>query len=171
MFLSCVGPRSADGEIEPAFDLAIGVLGKADRARLANALQPRGDVDAVAHQVAVALLDHVAQMNADAEFDAALGRHAGVALDHAVLHFDREAHRVDDAAELDDAAVAGALDDAATMHGDCGIDQIAAQRAQSRQGSIFVRARQPAIADHIRDQDRRNFPGLAHGAPLRCCPA
>jgi hypothetical protein len=50
------------------------------------------------------------------------------------------------------------------MHGDCGINQIAAQRAQSRQDSIFVRARQPAIADHIRDQDRRNFPGFAHGA-------
>ena len=74
-----------------------------------------------------------------------------VALDHGVLHFERAAHRVDDAAELDDAAVAGALDDAAMMHGDCGIDQIAAQRAQSRQSSIFVRAGEPAIADHIRD--------------------
>ena len=41
----------------------------------------------------------------------------------------RAAHRVDDAAELDDAAIAGALDDAPMMHGDRGIDQIAAQRA------------------------------------------
>ena len=47
-----------------------------------------------------------------------LGRHAGVALDHAVLHFDRASHRVDDAAKLDEAAVAGALDDAPMMHGD-----------------------------------------------------
>ena len=94
-----------------------------------------------------------------------VGRDARVALDHGVLHFEGAAHRVDDAAELDDAAVAGALDDAAMMHGDCGIDQIAAQRAQSRQGSIFVRASEPAIADHIRDQNRRNLPGFAHGAP------
>jgi hypothetical protein len=31
------------------------------------------------------------------------------------------------------AAVAGALDDAAVMHCDCGIDQVAAQRAQPRE--------------------------------------
>ena len=104
-----------DGEIEPPLDLPIGVLGQTDRAGLGDALQPRGDIDAVAHQVAVALLDHVAEMNADAEFDAALGWQAGVALDHAVLHFDRAAHRVDHAAKLDEAAVAGALDDAPVM--------------------------------------------------------
>ena len=118
MFLSCVRAEIADREIEPPLDLPIGVLGETDRAGLGDALEPRGDIDAVAHQVAVALLDHVAKMNADAEFDAPLGRHAGVALDHAVLHFDRAAHRVDDAAELDDAAVAGALDDAPVMRGD-----------------------------------------------------
>ena len=86
-----------------------------------------------------------------------------------VLHFDRAAHRVDHAAELDDAAVAGALDDAAVMDGDCRIDQIAAQRAQSRQSPIFVRAGEPAVADDIRDQNRRNLPGLAHRAPRTRC--
>jgi hypothetical protein len=90
-------------------------------------------------------------MNADAELYAAIFRHAGVALDHGVLHFEGAAHRVNDATELDDAAVASPLDDAAMMHGDCGINQIAAQRAQSRQSSIFIRTREPAIADHIRD--------------------
>jgi hypothetical protein len=33
-----------------------------------------GDIDAVAHQIAVALLDDVAQMDADTEFDALVGR-------------------------------------------------------------------------------------------------
>ena len=65
-------------------------------------------------------------MNADAELDAALRRHTSVALDEAVLHFDRASHRVDHAAELDEAAVAGALDDAPMMGVDGGIDQIAA---------------------------------------------
>ena len=51
-------------------------------------------------------------MDADAEFDAPFSRHTGVALDHAVLHLDRASHRVDDAAKLDENAVAGALDDA-----------------------------------------------------------
>ena len=109
-----------------------------------------------------ALLDDVAEMDADAEFDAALGRHAGVALDHAVLHFDRAAHGVDHAAELDEAAVAGALDDAPVMGGDGGIDQVAAQPPEPRQRAILVRAGEPAVADHVGDQDRRDLPGLAH---------
>ena len=97
-------------------------------------------------------------------------RDAGVALDHGVLHFDRAAHRVDHAAELDDAAIAGALDDAAMVHGDGGIDQVAAQRPQPRQNSVFVGAGEPRIADHIGHQDRREFSGLAHGAkPPRPC--
>ncbi len=145
--------------------MPIGVLGETDRAGLGDALKPRGDIDAVAHQIAVALLDDVAEMNADPEFDAALGRQAGVALDHAVLHFDRAAHRVDDAAELDEAAVAGALDDAPMMHVDGRIDQIAAQRPEPRQGAILVRSREPAVADDVRDQDRRNFPGSRHAGP------
>ena len=74
-----------DLHIEPRLHLAIGVLGQTDRAGHGDPLQPRGDVDAVAHQVAVALLDHVAEMDADAEFDAALDRHAGVAFDHRAL--------------------------------------------------------------------------------------
>ena len=139
----------ADSEIEPALHLTIGVLGQADRPRFGDTLQPRGDIDAVAHQIAVGLLDNVAEMNADAKFDALVERDPCVALDHGVLHFDCAAHRVDDAAKLDDAAVAGALDDAAMVHGDRGIDQIAAQRAQSRQGSIFVCPGKPRIADHV----------------------
>jgi hypothetical protein len=90
-------------------------------------------------------------VNADAKFDALFECDPCVALYHGVLHFERATHRVDYAAKLDDAAIAGPLDDAAMMHGDCGIYQIAAQRTQSRQGSILVRAREPAIADHIRD--------------------
>jgi hypothetical protein len=68
------------------------------------------------------------------------GRQAGIALDHAVLHFDGAAHGVDHTAELDENAVAGALDDAAAMHRDGGVDQIAAQRPQPRQGAILVGA-------------------------------
>ena len=106
-------------------------------------------------------------MNADAELDAALGRQAGVALDEAVLHLDRAAHRVDHAAELDEAAVAGALDDAPAMRVDRRIDQIAAQPPQPRQRAILVRAGEPAVADDVRDQDRRDFPGSRHGALTR----
>jgi hypothetical protein len=132
---------------------------------IGDPFEARGDIDAIAHQIAVRLLDDVAKVNADAELDAALGRQAGVAFDHAVLYFDGATHGVDHAAEFDEAAVAGALDDAAVMQGDGRIDQVAAQRPKPRQNAILVRSREPAIADDIRDQNRRNFPGLAHGAP------
>ena len=85
-----------------------------------------GDIDAFAHQIAVRLFDDVAQMNAEAELDATLVRRASVALDEAGLHFDGAANGVDHAAELDKAAVAGSLDNAAVMQGDGGVDQIAA---------------------------------------------
>ncbi len=52
---------------------------------MSGMFQPRegGNVDAVAHQIAVSLLDNVAEMHADPELNAALGRQASVALDQA----------------------------------------------------------------------------------------
>src|SRR5215469_9648270 len=98
----------AHRKVEPRLHLAIGVFGKTDRAGSSDTFEPRRDIDAVAHKIAVALFDNVAEMDADAEFDTALRRHAGVPLDHGVLHFDRAARCVDDAAEFDDRAIAGA---------------------------------------------------------------
>ena len=94
-------------------------------------------------------------MNADAKLDAALGRQAGVALDRAILDLDGATHGVHHAAELDDCAVAGALDDATVMGGDGGVDEIAAQAPDARQRAILVSAGEPAVADNIRNQDSR----------------
>ena len=146
--------------------MPIGVLGKTDTARIGDAFKSRGDVDAVAHQVAVALLDDIAQMDADAKLDAALGRKAGVALDHAVLHLDGAAHGIDHAAELDEAPVAGALHYATVMHGDGRIDQIAPERPQPCQRTFLVGTGEPAVADHIRRKNGCEFPGLGHGSPF-----
>src|SRR4029434_9576754 len=52
--------KIADGELEPGFHLTIGVLRKTDGARRGESLQSRRDIDAVAHQVAVTLLDDIA---------------------------------------------------------------------------------------------------------------
>jgi hypothetical protein len=51
------------------------------------------------------------------------------------------------------------------MRGDGGIDEIATQPAKPRQGAILIHSREPAVTDHIGDQDRRYFPGLADGPP------
>src|SRR3984957_10863024 len=113
--------------VEPAAHLTIRVFGQTDRSGLCDPLEPRGDVDAVAHEVAVALLDDVAHVNTDTKVDALLGREASVALDESGLYFDRAAHRVNHAAELDDRAVARALNDASVVHGDDRVDQVAAE--------------------------------------------
>ena len=152
------------GQIEPPFHLTIGVLGKTDRAGRGDAFEARGDVDAVAHQVAVALLDHVAEMDADTKFDALFRRDLGVALDHRSLEFNGAVHCVHDAAEFDDAAVARALDDAAVMHCDGRVDQVAPQGPKAGEDSILIRTRKPRIADDVGHQDRRELSSLAHGA-------
>ena len=71
-------------------------------------------------------------MDANPKLDAPVGRDPSVAFDHRSLDFNGEVHGVDDTAELDDAAVAGALDDATMMHGDGRIDQVASERPQPR---------------------------------------
>ena len=67
------------------------------------------------------------------------------------LHLDGAAHGINDAAKLYKNTIPCPLDDAAMMHGDEGVDQVAAERPEPRQNSIFVRAGESAIADHIRD--------------------
>src|SRR6185437_3444153 len=67
-----------------------------------------------------------------------------VALDPAVLHLDAAADSVDHAAELDDRAVAGALDDAAAMGGDRRVDEVAAEPSQARERTILVGAGESA---------------------------
>jgi hypothetical protein len=75
----------------------------------------------------IALRSAIAHMDAHTKLDAALRLKARIALDRAVLHLDGAAHGVDDASELYENAVTRPLYDAPVMHGDGGIDQIAAE--------------------------------------------
>src|SRR5271170_3903826 len=86
-----------DFQVEPLPNLTVGVLRKTDCARLGDAFEPSRDIDAVAHQIAILLLDDISEMNADTKFDATLWRQPSVALDQAVLHLDGAAHGVDHA--------------------------------------------------------------------------
>lgn len=86
----------------------------------------------------------------------------GVTLNHGVLNLDGAAYGLDDAAELDDRAVASALDNATVMHGNSRVDQIAAQRSKQRQDAILVRTGESAIPNHIGAKNRSQFPGVDH---------
>ena len=90
----------ADVSASFALDLLVGVVGKTDAAGCGERLQPRGDVDAVAEDVAL-VDDDVADIDADAELDATIFRNGSAALRHAALHLHRAAHGIDDAREFD----------------------------------------------------------------------
>ena len=89
-------------------------VGDENPAGVGQGFEPRGDIDAVAIEV-VALDDHVAEIDADAEFDAAVRRDAGFRSGIAALHRDCATHRIDDAGKLHQQTVAGGLDDAALV--------------------------------------------------------
>ena len=97
--------------------------GNADAARLGQRFQPRRDIDAVAENVA-ALGDHVAEVDADAKPNAAVLGEIQIAVGHRALDFGGAAHRIDDAGEFRQHAVADGLDDAAVMLADLRIDQL-----------------------------------------------
>ncbi len=106
----------------------------ANAAGLGQSLQPRGDVDAVAEDI-LAVDDDVAEIDADAQVDAAIRRQVGVALGHAALNLDGAAHGIDDAGEFDEQPVARRLDDAALMLGDLRVDEVLAVRLEALQRS------------------------------------
>ena len=77
------------------------------------------------------------------------GADLSVALDHRSLDFNGAVHRVDDAAELDEAAVAGPLDDA-PMGGPRWSDRSGRfERPQPGQNPILVRSGEPRIANDV----------------------
>jgi hypothetical protein len=70
MLLSCFSPRSRISKLSPRSDPPIGVFRQGDRPGERDPFEARGDIDTVAHEVAVALLDDIAEMDADTKFDA-----------------------------------------------------------------------------------------------------
>jgi hypothetical protein len=110
----------------------------ADPARLCEGFDARRDIDAVAEDVAVLDYD-VAEIDPDPEPDPVLGR-TGFAIDHRPLQFGGAAHRIDDARELHQHAIAGRLDDAAGMFADLRVDELAAVCLEAFVRSFFIRA-------------------------------
>src|SRR5574337_1164686 len=98
--LEFVLPAVDESVSELAADLMIGVFRKTYSARLGQVLEPRRDVDAVAHQVAIGFLDDVAQVNPNSDFDSSVVCQSGVALGQAAQDLLSATHGLDHAAEL-----------------------------------------------------------------------
>ena len=107
--------------------------------------------------------DDVADVDADAELDAPVLGLGRLALGDAVLDRDCALDRIDGARELDQRAVAHQLDNAAAVLGDQRLDELLAQRLQARDRAGLVGAHEPAVADHVRGQNRRELAFHARG--------
>jgi hypothetical protein len=70
--------RSVVEAVRCAIELQNSMLER-DRPGFRDPFEPCGDVDTVAHQIAVAFLDDITEVNTDAEIDAAVGRQASIA--------------------------------------------------------------------------------------------
>jgi len=147
---------------QPVAHLIVDRIGDEHSAGIGERLDPRSDVDAVAIEV-VALDDHVAEIDADAQFDAAVCRDARMPLGHRLLHRNRAANRIDDARKFHQHSVAGGLDDAAMVLGDLRIEELMAQRFQAFERTLLVRPHQPRIPRHIGGEDRGETAAGGHG--------
>ena len=128
-----------EGEIELVAYLVPNDAAHTDPARFGKGLQTRGDIHPVAEDV-VLLDDHISEVDADAEPDAAFVGYVGFTVSHPPLHLDCAPHGVQNAAKLCQQAVAGVLYDPAPMFSDLRIDQLPEMSLEAFVGPFFVRA-------------------------------
>ena len=132
--------------------MIVGRAGDQHAARLANALQPRRDVHAVAQNV-VALYQHVAEIDADAIENALRIGGTGVALRHQTLDRDRAFDGGDDRGKFQQKFVAGRLDDAAAVARDDRPRRVAMFADRPRRPRLVL-AHEARIADDVGGEDR-----------------
>ena len=122
--------------------------GDGDPARFGNALQSRRDIDTVTKNV-LAFDNHIAKIDANAEFNAAFLWHTRIPITHPALDFGGAGNRVHHARKLHHHAVARQLDDASLMLGDLPIDEIRLNRLQCGERARFVRTHEAAVANDV----------------------
>src|SRR5262249_46556068 len=137
---------------EPDPDLAAHVtehrLGHQDGAWFRQGLEPGGDDDAVAVDIA-ALDDHVPEIDRHPEDDVPIRGNIPIGGGHGFLQLHGALHGVYGAGELDDDAVAQELDDAAAMLGHQGLKHIETAGLEGGQRAGLVALDQPAVADDV----------------------
>ena len=154
---------------EPVADMVANRARDAHAAQLCQGLQPSSDVDTVAVDV-VAVNDHVAQINADAEYDALVLGHIGVAVSHRSLDLKGAADSIDDTGEFRQYAVAGSLDErprCSAIFGSTSWRRCAFRRSSVPSSSAPISREYPATSA-ARIAARRRWTGCFKWHPLSC---
>src|SRR5262249_23077269 len=146
--LECLCAAVAELGVETVAHILMYSGRHADATRCRDLLQASGDIDAITEDV-IALGDDVAKVDTRTERDAAPSGTVGRRGAARRLHLDRTAHSIDHAGEFQEQAVAGGLDDAASMAGDHRVDHLVPKRFQRRQGAALVAPHQPRVARNV----------------------
>ena len=144
--------QEIEPEVELAFDRVVDGGGDTDASGLCERLHARSDVDAVSIDRPVSLLDHIAEVDADAELHPPLCFELNVVAFERLLNFNRGLYGFDRARELGKECVARRVDDAPTSARNEARDHVATgfERADGRR---LVGRHQAGIADHICAED------------------
>jgi hypothetical protein len=151
-------------------DLVVDSARDAKPARLTKRLQPRGDVHAVAENVA-RVDDDVTDIDANAKRKPLLFWHRLVAGRVPALHRDRARDGFHGAREFHEHAVTRRLDDATAPGGDFRVDQFLAAGLQCSKRADFIGTHQSAVADDVGCQNGGEpalYRLLSHLRPGRC---
>ena len=114
MFLSACSPASSKETSSLPSVCSMHLARHADATRLREPFQACGHVHTIPKDV-TAVDNDVPDIDADAKLDPLFLRYTGIAFGHAALNIDSTAHRVYNAAELSEQAIAGVLDDPSAM--------------------------------------------------------
>ena len=133
-------------------DRLVHEVGYANAARLRKSLKTRGDVHAVAENVAF-VKDDVGEIDADAIDDPPVHRACAFALGHRCLDVDGAPHGVLGGAEFRQHPVAGGLYDAPAAARDFRIDELPPVRFLTHQHAFLILLHEPAVARHVGDED------------------
>ena len=146
---------------DPVTHLLEGAGRNGHRAGLAQALEPRGDVHAIAVDTR-GIHQHIAQVHANAVLHALVLRQRGIALRERALEFKRAFHRLHHRPEFGQDRVAGSVDDATVVFAHLAGKQAPALVEHLQRGPV-VGMHQPAIANHVGGKNGRQ-PAFGAGA-------
>ena len=149
--------------VDLAAHVIVGGAGNQHPARLANPLEPRRDIDALAQNV-VALDQHVAEIDADAVDDALGLGDVGVALGHQLLDRDRAFDGGDDGGKFQQQPVTHRLDDAPAVARHDRPRRLAMLAHRPRRPRLVL-AHQAGIADDVDGHDRGKPASTCHRLP------
>jgi hypothetical protein len=139
------------------------IVRNADAARIRDPLQARGDIYAVAENIAV-VDDDVADMNPDPKFDTLGFGHANIAACHTALNLHGASDRIHRTGKFDEHPVASGLDDTAAVLRDLWVDKRLPARFKPGQRAFFICPHEAAISRYIRREDRGKTPFNSGGS-------